>query len=245
MSHHAWATLRMIVCAAIVLHLTGCAAKQKLENNFGLKIEVAGDFDATVTETQLGVKVTTKRFLAVKGLKTDAKYALDPADPNWNTTRKFHYEYSFMLVKGSATIHPDKTLELEEGELYVQSKVVYDDNAGVPASPQAMIFFPLITKKVVQTGSVSTEYIVRCFDSTVEVSYRSVYPPATGLFGVWSRFTPATSLSPDPPVRLTANNHVRAFEEYGEYARVVDLDWGQDARFAYLRAQAHAFGVKD
>lgn len=191
---------------------------------------------------------TTGRVWA-RGLRSQRKLANDPSDPDWATRRAFHYEFSFLLENGTATLMADGTIELDSGDLYVQAKTVYDPTSPpVPmAAAQPLVLYPLVTKKVVKTGSVSTEFLVRAMGSSVEVSFRSSHLTTTAAgqaLGVWTSFRRPNGIVP-PPARLAAANHVRTIDDDGRTDVTAAITAAQSTRYSDLRQAAHAVGVKD
>lgn len=191
---------------------------------------------------------TTGRVWA-RGIRSEKRLANDPSDPNWATQRVFHYEFSFLLENGSATLLDDGTIDLNSGDLYVQAKTVYDKSSPpvAMAAAQPLILYPLVTKKVVKTGSVSTEFLLRAVGNSVEVSFRSSHLAASAAsqaLGVWTSFRRPNGVIP-PPGRLALANQVRTIDDDGRNDVTAAITAAQSNRYAELRQAAHAVGVKD
>lgn len=205
----------------------------------------------TITESTAGTTYATKDRMALLDLSSRSMRAYDPAHlfdepPSGCPTRDFHYRYSIMLVRGEATITPNGTVVLTSGELYVASTIVDDpiarESNNIPA------FFPLIRTSAVQAGSVSTEYVVRTYGETVQVSFRSSSGgTADPNAGVWV-MTGEDVARPCQDVRRAHSalaTSVVTGDVAGTRLTIEPINGGEDARFALLRTWAHDFGVKD
>lgn len=205
----------------------------------------------TITESTDGTTYTTTDRMALLDLSSRSMNAFDPAHlfdepPSGCPTRDFHYRYSIMLVRGEATITPNGTVVLKSGELYVASTIV--DDPSTRASTTIPAFFPLIRSSAVQAGSVSTEYVMRTYGETVQVSFRSSSGgTADSNAGVWV-MTGKDLARPCQDVRRAhsaLSTSVVTGDSAGTKLSIEPINGGEDARFALLRTWAHDFGVKD
>lgn len=123
------------------------------------KAQWAGNYKK-ITNANGSVTITTQSDCAVLDLSTKNLQAWPSTSPSVSAAT---YDYSFCLSKldgekeGRVILQSDGTLELEQGELFIASKLSLD-----PARLHTTVvtyFYPLVKAKKVSAGSTLTEWI--------------------------------------------------------------------------------------
>jgi len=205
----------------------------------------------SVQEVRTGdIVITTKDRVSLHGLESSVCKGINPQKPDEPEDPEkpltYQYKYSFMLVNGTVRLDRDGTLTLEEGELCVSAETVQ----GLPEEgycacadriPTILYLFPLVKTKSTQSGSVSTEYIVRSppGNAPVEVALRS----GPG-HKVWvAQYANVCSCSVDLVLEATTKMAQTKEEDGRNVIKEVPVDDSKEARLKVLDGLAVDMGI--